>query len=193
MLSRSGADPALRLRHLWLAYLLAMLFHVELGLMPLFHGISPAIESQVKPEHLPLLFWAMLLYFLVPLACLLLLAYAPQSGEPPPTGGLWRRWRGLHLGLSIFYTITNIPHLIADILVPDSRSDQVFLMLVLLLIGLLINREAWLWWRQLQRAGNCAGCRPRGAAPSGPPLPPRGDRGAGLRRPPSPPTGPRRR
>jgi hypothetical protein len=32
--------------------------------------------------------------------------------------------------------------------VPDSRSDQVLLMLVLLGIGLLINREAWRWWRQ---------------------------------------------
>ncbi|MFM7315144.1 MAG: hypothetical protein ACKO0M_18620 [Cyanobium sp.] len=47
----------------------------------------------------------------------------------------------------MIYTITNIPHLVADIVVPDSRSDQVFLMVVLLVIGLLINREAWLWWR----------------------------------------------
>jgi hypothetical protein len=48
----------------------------------------------------------------------------------------------------VVYTATNIPHLIADILVPDSRADQVALMAVLLLIGLLINREAWAWWRQ---------------------------------------------
>ena len=49
----------------------------------------------------------------------------------------------------MLYTATNIPHLIADILVPDSRSDQVLLMVVLLAIGLLINREGWLWWRQV--------------------------------------------
>jgi len=46
------------------------------------------------------------------------------------------------------YTITNVPHLIADILVPDARSDQVALMVVLLGIGLLINVEGWRWWRQ---------------------------------------------
>ena len=148
---RRSSDHALRLRHLWLSYLLAMLFHVELGLMPLFHGISPAIESQVSPGSLPLLFWAMLLYFLIPLACLLLIAYAPPRGEPQLAHGFWGRWRALHLGISILYTLTNVPHLIADIVVPDSRGDQVFLMLVLLLIGLLINREAWLWWRQGRR------------------------------------------
>jgi hypothetical protein len=47
----------------------------------------------------------------------------------------------------VVYTVTNIPHLIADILVPDSRGDQVLLMVVLLAIGLLINAEGWRWWR----------------------------------------------
>jgi hypothetical protein len=31
---------AVRLAGLWAAWLLVMLFHVELGLMPLFHGLS---------------------------------------------------------------------------------------------------------------------------------------------------------
>lgn len=184
-------DPALHLRHLWLTYLLAMLFHVELGLMPLFHGISPTIESQVSADRLPLLFWAMLIYFLVPLACVLLLAYAPQRDDPQPSRGLWRRWRGLHLLLSIVYTISNVPHLIADILVPDSRGDQVFLMLVLLVIGLLINREAWLWWRQLRAIPRPHGGQPpRGPGHAGIQAPPSGERGGGMRRP---PPGPRQR
>lgn len=137
---------ALRLRHLWTAYLLAMLFHVDLGLMPLFHGLSPEIESQVPKENLAAVFWAMLIYFLIPLACLVLIAYG-DGLQPGPHRRLWQRWRAVHFGLSVVYTITNIPHLIADILVPDSRGDQVFLMVVLLGLGLLINREAWLWWR----------------------------------------------
>lgn len=135
-----------RLRHLWTAYLLAMLFHVDLGLMPLFHGLSPEIESHVPKESLAGIFWAMLLYFLLPLVSLLLIAYS-DGVEQGAQWRFWRRWRGFHFGLSVFYTATNIPHLIADILVPDSRGDQVFLMVVLLVIGLLINREAWLWWR----------------------------------------------
>lgn len=146
-----SCDHGLRLRHLWLAYLLAMLFHVELGLMPLFHGVSPEIESAIPTQRLPLLFWGMLLYFLIPLVSLVLIAYAPQAAEAQTSDGLWRRWRGMHLWISIGYTLTNGPHLIADIVIPDARGDQVFLMLVLLLIGLLINREAWLWWRQGRR------------------------------------------
>jgi len=54
--------------------------------------------------------------------------------------------------LSVVYTVTNVPHLIADIVVPDSRTDQVALMAVLLVIGLLINVEGWRWWRQLSGA-----------------------------------------
>ena len=66
----------------------------------------------------------------------------------PARSTRWRGWRRLHFWISVVYTVTNVPHLIADMLVPDSRSDQVFLMVVLLLIGLLINREAWGWWLQ---------------------------------------------
>ncbi|MCP9838827.1 hypothetical protein KBY84_15095 [Cyanobium sp. N.Huapi 1H5] len=73
----TAIDHGLRLRSLWIAWLLAMLFHVELGLMPLFHGISPEIHG----------------------------------------------------------------HLAA------ARADQIVLMLAMVLIGLLINREAWFWWR----------------------------------------------
>jgi hypothetical protein len=40
-----------------------------------------------------------------------------------------------------------VAHLIADIRIPDSRSDQVILMVMLTGVGVLINREAWLWWR----------------------------------------------
>ncbi|MFM2159246.1 MAG: hypothetical protein RLZZ124_1720, partial [Cyanobacteriota bacterium] len=83
----------------------------------------------------------MLLYFLVPLAADLLNSYAATA-----TGG-WRRWRWFHLGLGIVYTVTNIAHLVVDILIPDSRSDQVLLMAVMVMLGLLINRESWRWCR----------------------------------------------
>jgi hypothetical protein len=138
-------DHALRLRQLWLTYLLAMLFHVNLGLMPLFHGLSPEIESHVNPDRLPLVYWGMLIYFLLPLLAILLITWTASN---PDTVGRWRWWRRAHFWLSVVYTVTNVPHLLADIVVPDSRGDQVALMVVLLGIGLLINREGWLWWRQ---------------------------------------------
>jgi hypothetical protein len=159
-----AVDRAMRLRWLWLAWLLAMLFHVDLGLMPLFHGQSPEIESQVPVAMLPLLFGAMLGYFLVPLACVVTIAYAASD---PSHAARWRPWRRLHFWISVVYTVSNLPHLIADILVPDSRADQVALMVVLVLIGLVINGEGWAWWRDAaSHAGPAAAQRPAIASPA---------------------------
>jgi cytochrome bd-type quinol oxidase subunit 2 len=144
----SRIDHGLRLRSLWLSWLLAMLFHVDLGLMPLFHGISPQIKGQVADSQLPALFATMLGYFLVPLAVVVGIAYAcsdPTSRRHPSPR---HPWRLAHVLLSVIYSLSNMVHLIADILVPDSRADQVVLMGVMVAVGLLINREAWLWWRK---------------------------------------------
>lgn len=141
----AAIDHALRLASLWLAWLLAMLFHVELGLMPLFHGLSPEIEAEVAPETLPLIFGAMLIYFLLPLAAMVLISFAASD---PAHARRWAPWRAVHFWLSVVYTLTNIPHLIADITVPDARGDQIVLMMVLVLLGLLINLEGWRWWRE---------------------------------------------
>ena len=57
----SPASPcASRLRSLWLAWFLCLLFHTDLGLMPLFHGLSPEIESQVDPAQLPAVFLSLI-------------------------------------------------------------------------------------------------------------------------------------
>ncbi len=138
-------NQALRLITLWIAWLLAMLFHVDLGLMPLFHGQSPEIHSHVQEGALPLLFGAMLGYFLLPLIAIVLIAYAATTVGPATR---WRPWRRIHFWFSVVYSVTNVPHLIADILVPDARLDQIVLMVALTVFGLLINVEAWRWWRQ---------------------------------------------
>ena len=134
----------MRVAGLWGAWLLLMLFHVELGLMPLFHGASVEIKSHVAPSQLPRIFLAMLVYFLIPVLAMLLAIHAVSE----PTG--WSNrvfWRQLQFVLSVVYSITNVAHLLADIRIPDSRSDQVLLMLVLTLVGLLLNRDTWLWWQ----------------------------------------------
>jgi hypothetical protein len=135
---------ALRIAGLWAAWLLVMLFHVELGLMPLFHGASVTIESQVSPRLLPRLFTAMFLYFLIPVLAMVLALHAATepgswSGQSP--------WRAAQFWLSVLYSLTNLIHWIADIKIPDSRVDQVLLMGVLSAIGLGINLEAWRWWQ----------------------------------------------
>lgn len=141
----AAIDHALRLRTLWTVWLLAMLFHVDLGLMPLFHGQSAEIHGQVPVSALPALFTAMLVYFLLPLGAMVLIAWAASD---PARAEAWRGWRRGHFWFSVVYSVTNIPHLIADILVPDSRGDQIALMAVMVVVGLLINVEGWRWWRQ---------------------------------------------
>ena len=133
----------MRVAGLWGAWLLLMLFHVELGLMPLFHGASVEIKSQVSASQLPRIFLAMLVYFLIPVIAMLLVIHAVSD----PAG--WSNtapWRQAQFLLSVVYSVTNIAHLVADIRIPDSRSDQVLLMLVLTVLGLLLNRDTWLWW-----------------------------------------------
>ena len=148
-------DRALRLRSLWQCWFLALLFHTDLGLMPLFHGLKVEIESQVAPAVVPMIFGAMLAYGLVPLAAVILSTYA-ETAAAPERRAWWRSWwrwgwwRRGHLGLSLVYTVTNAAHLVVDLVIPDSRTDQVVLMAVMLAIGLLINREALLWCRDRQ-------------------------------------------
>ena len=121
-----------------------MLYHVELGLMPLFHGMPVEIETQVPAERVPRLLLAMLIYFVLPMLALLLVVHAISApGSWSGTGA----WRAAQFWFSVVYSITNVIHLIADMRIPDSRSDQVILMTLLTGVGVLITREAWWWWR----------------------------------------------
>lgn len=137
-------SAALRVAGLWGAWLLLMVFHVELGLMPLFHGASVEIKSHVAQSQLPRLFLAMLVYFLVPVFAMLLAVHAVSEPASWSNSAPWRQAQFL---LSVVYSVTNLVHLLADLRIPDARSDQVLLMLVLTLVGLMLNRDTWLWWQ----------------------------------------------
>lgn len=137
-------DPAaLLLAVLWAAWLLVMLFHVELGLMPLFHGSSVEMQSRVPVGRLPTIFLSMLVYFLLPVFAMMLAAHACTEPEGWSASSGWRAFQFV---LATVYTVTNLVHLVADIRIPDSRFDQVVLMAVLTFVGLLLNWQAWLWW-----------------------------------------------
>ena len=87
---------------------------------------------------------AMLVYFLVPVIAMLLAIHAVSDPGGWSNGSPWRQGQFL---LTVLYSVTNVAHLIADIRIPDSRGDQVVLMLALTLVGLLLNLDAWLLWR----------------------------------------------
>lgn len=138
------SSHAILIAGLWTAWLLVMLFHVELGLMPLFHGLSVEIKSEVPASRITRLFLAMLFYFLIPLFAMLTAVHAiadPGGWSATPA------WRAGQFWLSVVYSLTNVMHWVADIRIPDSRGDQVILMGIITLIGLLINQQTWAWWQ----------------------------------------------
>lgn len=135
---------AFRLAVLWSGWLLVMLFHVELGLMPLFHGRSVEIESRVSASRLPQIFLSMLLYFLFPVFAMLLAFHA--ATEPLGWSGTVLM-RGLQFWFSALYCVSNLTHLVADIRIPDARADQVVLMTALSILGFVLCWQAWQWWQ----------------------------------------------
>ena len=87
----ASINQARQLITLWIAWLLVRLFHVDLGLMPLFHGQSPEIRSHVQLGVLPLLYGAMLDYFLLPLIAIVLMVPLAVFGLLI-NGEAWRWW-----------------------------------------------------------------------------------------------------
>lgn len=126
-------DDRQKIIALWTAFLLGMLFHTQLALMPLFHGLSVA-HSHINDLPLTTLFWLMLGVFGMAMAAIIATAFV--KGQ---------RYKTLHFGLTLLYTVINISHLTLDLIV-GVPSYQLCLMGYLLLIGLLLNLVAFQWF-----------------------------------------------
>lgn len=129
-------DYSHRIVNLWTVFLLAMLFHTDLGLMPLFHNLSVAeFHGQTMSDVSPI-FWLMLVFFILPLFAIIVISFS-QS----------RKVRQVHFGLTVAYSVLNLGHLIADLSLETIVWYQIFLMTFLFLLGLLINAVSWRWLR----------------------------------------------
>jgi ABC-type spermidine/putrescine transport system permease subunit II len=129
-------DYSHRIVNLWTVFLLAMLFHTDLGLMPLFHDLSVAeFHGQTMSDVSPIL-WLMLVFFILPLFAIIVISFS-QS----------RKVRQVHFGLTVAYSVLNLGHLIADLSLETIVWYQIFLMTFLFLLGLLINVVSWRWLR----------------------------------------------
>jgi hypothetical protein len=117
---------------LWTAFLLVLLFHTDLGLMPLFHGQSVA-HSQDTSDISGIL-WSMVAFFVPPLLAIIL-----------PTFTDSKRYRAGHFWLTVIYSFLNLAHLIADLFVTPIAWYQIALMTILLLIGILLNLVSYRW------------------------------------------------
>ena len=116
---------------LWTSFLLGMLFHTDLALMPLFHDLE--VEHSHAGGHINVLFGFMLVFFVLPMLAIIIPTFT--SAKP---------YRNFHFGFTVVYSILNLSHLIADIIV-GAPWYQLVLMLLLLLIGLLLNLVSFQW------------------------------------------------
>ncbi len=116
---------------LWIAFLLGTLFHTDLGLMPLFH--DQAVEHSHAGGNLDLVFGFMLFFFTIPMVLIILTTFTNSKG-----------FRRLHFLVTVLYSVLNVGHLIADIVV-QAPWYQLVLMTLLLGIGLLLNLVSYQW------------------------------------------------
>ncbi len=117
---------------LWTAFLLALLFHTDLGLMPLFHGQN--IAHSHDTQDISWVLWLMLFFFVPPLCAIVLSTFTDS-----------KRYRVGHFWLTICYSLLNFAHLIADLLVVPIAWYQIALMMILVAIGILLNLVSY-WW-----------------------------------------------
>jgi hypothetical protein len=122
---------------LWTVFLLGTLFHTQLGLMPLFHGLS-VVESQkaTTMSDISGIMWLMLGFFVLPMLAITATAFMDS-----------KRYRVIHFGLTVFYSIMNLLHVVLDLLVQPIFWYQIALMVLLFGIGLLLNVVAFQWMR----------------------------------------------
>ncbi len=121
---------------LWITFLLGMLFHTQLALMPLFHGLDVAQSHTHEYLDLSHIFWLMLGIFILPMLAIIATAFTESRG-----------YRKLHFGLTLVFTVNNLMHFVMDIFV-SVPGYQLFLMAFLFFIGLLLNFVAYQWIRE---------------------------------------------
>jgi hypothetical protein len=126
---------------LWIVFLLGTLFHTQLGLMPIFHGLS-VVESQkaTNLNEIAGIMWLMLGFFILPMLAIIGTVFTES-----------KRYRIVHFWLTVIYSVLNFLHLVLDLLLPQVIWYQITLMVFLFLIGLLLNMVAFQWMKAPSR------------------------------------------
>ncbi len=128
-------DFAARITALWTVFLLGTLFHTQLALMPLFHGLNVAESHTHSYISVTAVMWFMLIFFCLPLLAIAGCAFYSS-----------RQFRQLHFGMTLMYTVLNLLHFVLDSMIAVP-SYQLALMALLFGVGLLLNIVAYRWMR----------------------------------------------
>jgi len=118
---------------LWVVFLLGLIFHSQLALIPLFYGQGVAMPGShgVAPlSHL----WLMLGFYLIPM--LLIITTVLEDSL---------LYRNIHFIVTIGYSILNFLHIAFDLAVSPVEWYQILLMVVVFGNGLLLNIVALDW------------------------------------------------
>jgi hypothetical protein len=124
---------------IWAVFLLGTLFHTQLALMPLFHNQSVAAHGVYGTVNIDSILWLMLGFFALPMTAMIV-----------PLFNSSKSYRKLHFSITIFYSILNFLHVIADLLVKPIAWYQIALMVLLFLIGILLNLVSFQWIKEFQ-------------------------------------------
>lgn len=122
---------------LWAVFLLGILFHTQLGLIPLFHNQSVAISDSHETGSIAWILWSMLGFFVVPMMAMIVTLFDDS-----------KRYRKLHFGVTVFYSVVNFFHIVADLLVKPIAWYQIALIFMLFIIGLLLNLVSFRWMQE---------------------------------------------
>ena len=132
-------DRRQQIAALWTVFLLGLLFHTQLGLMPLFHGIDVAHAHlhDTSSASMSLILWLMLGFFLLPALAIVGVVLLNSL-----------QFRRAHFTVTVVYSVMNLLHVIADLQVRPIEWHQILLMIFLLGIGLLLNVVGFEWMRE---------------------------------------------
>ncbi|PSR17481.1 hypothetical protein C8255_12435 [filamentous cyanobacterium CCP3] len=134
---------------LWTVFLLGTLFHTQLALIPLFHGLSvlaPHGHVATGISEIASVLWLMLAFFIVPLMAMVGICFFDS-----------RLYRLAHLWLTLIYSVLNVAHLVVDISIPPVAWYQVALMAWLVVVGLGLNGVAYRWFKASRRQSHQPG------------------------------------
>ncbi|MEM9447415.1 MAG: hypothetical protein AAGA75_02640 [Cyanobacteria bacterium P01_E01_bin.6] len=131
---------ATKITSLWTVFLLGTLFHTQLALMPLFHGLSVTESHTHDYISLDAVMWFMLIFFCIPMLVIVGCAFYSS-----------RQFRRLHFGMTLAYTVLNLIHFILDSII-GVPSYQLGLMALLFGVGVLLNLVSYQWVRAPGRA-----------------------------------------
>lgn len=133
---KDGLNYTNKIITLWSVFLLGILFHTQLALMPLFHGVDVTESHAHDFASVNFIFWFMFLFFLIPLLIIVITAFN-QS----------KQFKSFHFWLTIIYSILNLVHLVIDVIIA-MPAYQSILMSFLFLVGLLLNLVSYQWIKE---------------------------------------------